>query len=191
MSKTFLSEKELISGCIRKDRDAQGMLYARYSPRLYTLCLRYLEDTEEARDLMHDSIIKAFDSIRSFRKSSESSLYVWLRKITLNLVFDRLKENNRFSGISLEQVSEDDIQIVEEFDIEPSQEIPEFVFKQAMSALPPVRRAVFNMYYVDELSHKEIAKALGITERGSTSILAKARTSIRNAINDYIKTTGQ
>lgn len=136
MNKTFLSEKELITGCIRKERDAQGVLYARYSPRLYTLCLRYLGDTEEARDLMHDSIIKAFDSIRSFRKSSESSLYVWLRKITLNLVFDRLKENNRFSGISLEQVSEDDIQIVEEFDIEPSQEIPEFVFKQALSAIP-------------------------------------------------------
>lgn len=191
MSKTFLSEKELVSGCIRKDRDAQGVLYARYASRLYTLCFRYLEDTEEARDLMHDSMIKALDNIKSFRNDSECSLYVWLRKITLNMVFDTLRQNNRFREISLELISDDDLQNVEDSDDEPAQEIPESVFKQVISTLTPVRRAVFNMYYIDGFSHKEIAKALDITERGSTSILAKARASVRKAITDYLKATGQ
>ena len=191
MSKTFLSEKELVSGCIRKDRDAQGELYARYASRLFTLCFRYLEDTEEARDLMHDSMIKALDNIKSFRNDSEGSLYVWLRKITLNLVFDTLRQNTRFMEISIELLSDDDLQSVEETDDEPAQEIPESVFKQVISTLTPVRRAVFNMYYIDGLSHKEIAKALDITERGSTSILAKARASVRKAITDYLKATGQ
>lgn len=191
MSKTFLSEKEIVSGCIRKDRDAQGELYARYASRLYTLCFRYLEDAEEARDLMHDSMIKALDNIKSFRNDSEGSLYVWLRKITLNMVFDTLRQNNRFREISLELISDDDLQNVEDTDDEPAQEIPESVFKQVISTLTPVRRAVFNMYYIDGLSHKEIAKALDITERGSTSILAKARASVRKAITDYLKATGQ
>ena len=191
MSKTFLSEKEIVAGCIRKDRDAQGELYARYASRLYTLCLRYVEDAEQARDLMHDSIIKALDNIRSFRNENDGSLYVWLRRITLNLIFDTLRQNTRFREISLELISDDDLQSVEETDDEPAQEIPENVFKQAMSALTPVRRAVFNMYYIDGFSHKEIAKALDITERGSTSILAKARTSVRKAITDYLKATGQ
>ena len=190
MSKTFLSEKELVSGCIRKDRDAQGELYARYASRLYTLCLRYLENTEEARDLMHDSMIKALDNIKSFRNDSEGSLYVWLRKITLNMVFDTLRQNNRFREISLELISDDDLQNVEDSDDEPAQEIPESVFKQVITTLTPVRRAVFNMYYIDGFSHKEIAKALDITERGSTSILAKARASVRKAITDYLKATG-
>ena len=191
MSKTFLSEKELVSGCIRKDRDAQGELYARYASRLFTLCFRYLEDTEQARDLMHDSMIKALDNIKSFRNDSEGSLYVWLRKITLNMVFDTLRQNTRFMEISIELVSDDDLQSVEETDDEPDQEIPESVFKQVISTLTPVRRAVFNMYYIDGFSHKEIAKALDITERGSTSILAKARASVRKAITDYLKATGQ
>ena len=191
MGKSFLSEKELVSGCIRKDRDAQGELYDRYASRLYTLCLRYLDDTEEARDLMHDSIIKALDNIKSLRNDSEGSLYVWLRKITLNLIFDTLRQDTRFKEISIELVSDDDIQNVEETDDEPAQEIPENVFKKAISALTPIRRAVFNMYYIDGFSHKEIAKALDITERGSTSILAKARTSVRKAITDYLKATGQ
>lgn len=191
MRKTFLPEKEIVSGCIRKDRYAQGELYARYASRLYMLCLRYLDDTEEARDLMHDSIIKALDNIRSFRNENDGSLYVWLRKITLNLIFDTLRQNNRFREISLELISDDDLQSVEETDDEPAQEIPESVLKQAMSALTPVRRAVFNMYYIDGFSHKDIAKALDITERGSTSILAKARASVRKAITDYLKATGQ
>ena len=191
MSKTFLSEKEIVAGCIRKDRDAQGELYARYASRLYTLCLRYVEDTEQARDLMHDSIIKALDNIKSLRNDSEGSLYVWLRKITLNMVFDTLRQNTRFREISIELVSDDDLQSVEENDDEPVQEISESVFKQVISTLTPVRRAVFNMYYIDGFSHKEIAKALDITERGSTSILAKARASVRKAITDYLKATGQ
>ena len=191
MSKTFLSEKDIVAGCIRKDRDAQGELYARYASRLYTLCLRYVEDTEQARDLMHDSIIRALDNIRSFRNENDGSLYVWLRKITLNMVFDTLRQNTRFMEISIELVSDDDLQSVEETDDEPTQEIPESVFKQAISALTPVRRAVFNMYYIDGFSHKEIAKALDITERGSTSILAKARASVRKTITDYLKATGQ
>ena len=191
MSKTFLSEKEIVAGCIRKDRDAQGELYARYASRLYTLCLRYVEDTEQARDLMHDSIIKALDNIKSLRNDSEGSLYVWLRKITLNMVFDTLRQNTRFREISIELVSDDDLQSVEENDDEPVQEISESVFKQVISTLTPVRRAVFNMYYIDGFSHKEIAKALDITERGSTSILAKARASARKAITDYLKATGQ
>ena len=191
MSKTFLSEKEILSGCIRKDRDAQGELYSRYASRLYALCFRYLEDTEEARDLMHDSMIKALDNIKSFRNDRDGSLYVWLRKITLNLIFDTLRQNTRFREISIELVSDGDLQSVEETDDEPAQEIPESVFKQVISTLTPVRRAVFNMYYIDGFSHKEIAKALDITERGSTSILAKARASVRKAITDYLKATGQ
>lgn len=191
MSKTFLSEKDIVAGCIRKDRDAQGELYDRYASRLYTLCLRYVEDAEQARDLMHDSMIKALDNIKSFRNENDGSLYVWLRKITLNMVFDALRQNTRFREISLELISDDEIQSVEESDDEPAQEIPENVFKKAISALTPIRRAVFNMYYIDGFSNKEIAKALDITERGSTSILAKARTSVRKAITDYLKATGQ
>ena len=191
MSKPFLSEKELVQGCIRRDRDAQQELYARYAARLYTLCLRYIGDTEESRDLMHDSMIKAMDSIRSFRNEADGSLYPWLRKITINVVFDRFRQNSRFMEIPLEQVSDDEIPDASDSDAGPEREIPDDVLKQIMATLSPVRRAVFNMYYIDEFSHKEIARALNITESGSTSILAKARASVRKAITDYLKATGQ
>ena len=50
-----------------------------------------------------------------------------------------------------------------------------------------MRRAVFNLYCIDGYSHQEIGKMLGISERGSTSTLAKARKELKEKINQYLK----
>ena len=190
MGKAILTEHELALGCARKDRDAQGELYARYATRLYALCLRYIEDREEARDLMHDAMIKAMDNFRSFRYAGDGSIWAWLRRITINLAVDRLKENSRYRQIPLDQVSGDEIEDALEPDAESVSRIPDDALDEMIAGLPPVKRTVFNMYCIDGYSHKEIAKALGISERGSTSILAKARTSLKKVLKDYLNKTG-
>ena len=191
MGKSFLTEQDLALGCIRKDRDAQGELYTKYAAGLYALSLRYIENREEARDLMHDAMIKAMDNFKSFRYVGEGSIWAWLSRIAVNMAVDRLKENSRFRQISLEQVSGNEIEDALEPDAESVREIPDGVLDEIIAGLPPVRRAVFNMYCIDGFSHKEIAKELGITERGSTSIMAKARASVKKAILSYLNKTGQ
>lgn len=190
MRKSFLTEQELALGCVRKDRDAQGELYARYSSRLYAICLRYIEDREEARDLMHDCMIKAMDNFKSFRYVSEGSLYAWLSRITVNMAINRLKESSRFRQIPFEQVSGDELDNALEPDAESVRKIPDVVLDKLIAELPPVRRTVFNMYCIDGYSHHDIARALGITERTSTSVLAKARASLKKALMNYIDKTG-
>ena len=190
MRRSFLTEQELALGCVRNDRDAQGELYARYSSRLYAICLRYIEDREEARDLMHDCMIKAMDNFKSFRYVSEGSLYAWLSRITVNMVINRLKESSRFRQIPFEQVSGDELENALEPDAESVRKIPDGVLDKLIAELPPVRRTVFNMYCIDGYSHHDIARALGITERTSTSVLAKARASLKKALMNYIDKTG-
>lgn len=190
MRKSFLTEQELALGCVRNDRDAQGELYARYSSRLYAICLRYIEDREEARDLMHDCMIKAMDNFKSFRYVSEGSLYAWLSRITVNMAINRLKESSRFRQIPFEQVSGDELENALEPDAESVRKIPDGVLDKLIAELPPVRRTVFNMYCIDGYSHRDIARALGITERTSTSVLAKARASLKKALINYIDKTG-
>ena len=177
-------------GCVRNDRDAQGELYARYSSRLYAICLRYIEDREEARDLMHDCMIKAMDNFKSFRYVSDGSLYAWLSRITVNMAINRLKESSRFRQIPFEQVSGDELENALEPDAESVRKIPDGVLDKLIAELPPVRRTVFNMYCIDGYSHHDIARALGITERTSTSVLAKARASLKKALMNYIDKTG-
>ncbi|MBO7113645.1 MAG: sigma-70 family RNA polymerase sigma factor [Bacteroidaceae bacterium] len=190
MRKSFLTEQELALGCVRKDRDAQGELYARYSSRLYAICLRYIEDREEARDLMHDCMIKAMDNFKSFRYVSEGSVYAWLSRITVNMAINRLKESSKFRQIPFEQVSGDELEYAMEPDAESVRKIPDGVLDKLIAELPPVRRTVFNMYCIDGYSHHDIARALGITERTSTSVLAKARASLKKALMNYIDKTG-
>ena len=187
MRKSFLTEQELALGCVRNDRDAQGELYARYSSRLYAICLRYTENREEARDLMHDCMIKAMDNFKSFRYVSEGSLYAWLSRITVNMAINRLKESSRFRQIPFEQVSGDELDNALEPDAESVRKIPDGVLDKLIAELPPVRRTVFNMYCIDGYSHRDIARALGITERTSTSVLAKARASLKKALMNYIE----
>ena len=191
MRKSFLTEQELALGCVRNDRDAQGELYARYSSRLYAICLRYIEDREEARDLMHDCMIKAMDNFKSFRYVSEGSVYAWLSRITVNMAINRLKESSRFRQIPFEQVSGDELENALEPDAESVRKIPDGVLDKLIAELPPVRRTVFNMYCIDGYSHHDIARALGITERTSTSVLAKARVSLKKALMHYIHKPGQ
>ena len=191
MRKIFLTEQEIAIGCARKDRDAQGELYARYATGLYALCLRYIEDREEARDLMHDAMIKAMDNFKSFRYAGEGSINAWISRIAVNMAIDRLKENSKFRQIPLDLVSEGEIENALEPDAESVREIPDSVLDEIIAELPPVKRTVFNMYCIDGFSHKEIAGKLGITERGSTSIMAKARASVKKAILSYLNKTGQ
>lgn len=190
MRKSFLTEQELALGCVRNDRDAQGELYARYSSRLYAICLRYIEDREEARDLMHDCMIKAMDNFKTFRYVSEGSLYAWLSRITVNMAINRLKESSRFRQIPFEQVSGDELENALEPDAESVRKIPDGVLDKLIAELPPGRRTVFNMYCIDGYSHRDIARVLGITERTSTSVLAKARASLKKALMNYIDKTG-
>jgi len=190
MGKAILTEQELALGCIRKEWGAQGELYTRYAAGLYALCLRYIENREEARDLMHDAMIKAMDNFKSFKYLGDGSIWAWLSRITVNMAVDRLKENSRFRQIPLDEVSGAEIEDALEPDAESVREIPDSVLDEIIAELSPVKRAVFNMYCIDGFSHKEIAGKLGITERGSTSILAKARSSVKKAILSYLNKTG-
>ena len=190
MGKAIITEQELALGCARKERDAQGELYARYAAGLYALCLRYIENREDARDLMHDAMIKAMDNFRSFRYAGEGSIWAWMSRITVNMAVDRLKENSRLRHIPFDEVSGAEIENALEPDAESVRAVPDDVLDEMIAGLPPVKRTVFNMYCIDGFSHKDIAKALGISERGSTSILAKARASLKNVLTDYLNKTG-
>lgn len=189
MRTVSFSERELASRCVNKDREAQGELYSQYASKLYALCFRYIGNREEAQDLMHDAMIKAMDSIRLFHYSGEGSLYAWLRRLTVNVSIDRLREKGKALMIPLDMTMESAVS--EPQDNDDVDNIPAQVMLDMVAALPDVRRTVFNMYCIDGFSHKEIALTLNITEKGSASILAKARTQLKNAINEYLKRTGR
>lgn len=179
-----LDEQSLAGLCSEHCRKAEDELYTRYAGRLYALCLRYCDNPDDARDLMQETFIKALDNISSFTYRGEGSLYAWIRRIGVNLAINRMKAR-RLKFIPFEMSG------VEAVDDDPPDEsaaqVPERVLLQMISELPAMKRTVFNMFCIDEYSHREIAKALGITEKGSASILSRAKAQLRERIRNYIR----
>lgn len=178
-----LDEQSLVSFCVKKDRKAQEELYTRYAARVFTLCRRYSDNRDEAQDLLHTAFLKALENIHSFRYQGNGSLLAWISRIAINTALANINRYkfhfvflDTFMTKSLPEPADD------EFAQIPIEKLLEFISK-----LPDTQRAIFNMHCIDEYSHKEIAQQLGISERGSTSMLVKAKNNLKKQINDYIK----
>jgi RNA polymerase sigma-70 factor (ECF subfamily) len=59
-----LTEKEIIKGCIENDPQCQHVLFKQYSKAVMGVCLRYASDTLEAEDILQDTFIKLFKTIK-------------------------------------------------------------------------------------------------------------------------------
>ena len=182
-----MDEQALAKSCSQRDRMAEEELYNRYASRVYTLCRRYLGDDDEAKDLMQESLIQALDKIESYEYSGKGSLGAWVSRIAINKALNKIKRQ-RWRMVSLDFGSKDSIP-------EPSEEevldIPQEKLLGWISELPDMKRTVFNLYCIDGYSHKEIGDMLGISEKGSAGILAKARKKLKEEINKYLKESGR
>jgi len=181
-----IPESELAERCRQGDKAAEKELYMTYADRLRGLCSRYCSCPEDARDLLHDAMVKALGAIGKFRYSGPGSLFAWLKRITINLATDR------YRSAKLPVVPLDDIILgrTSSQDTPELDTIPDQVLIDLVSRLPERRRMVLNLYCIDGYSHREIGRMLGITERGSASIYAQARSQMQQMIIEYKKNHG-
>lgn len=180
------SEQTLAERCRRRESQALKELYDSYAGRLFSLCMRYAPTQASAEDILQDSFIKIIQSIDSFHFRGTGSLYAWMSRITVNRALDSLKIDSRIRTVTIEESRAAEIRL-EDRDIGI---IPEKELLRMIRELPPGYRMVFNMFALDGFSHKEIARALGIKERTSSSQYSRARAMLAEKIKDYLKKNG-
>ncbi|MBQ7421265.1 MAG: sigma-70 family RNA polymerase sigma factor [Bacteroidales bacterium] len=180
-----LEEQELARLCREKNKWAQEELYRRYAARLLSLCRRYTRDLEEAEDLLQDAVIQALDKIETYKYTGKGSLYGWMSRIAVNKAVNQIRRQ-RWRWLSLDMREQDTVADLSAAEMET---IPEEKLLEWIAGLPDLRRAVFNLYCIEGYSHKEIGKMLGISEKGSAGVLAKARKQLKEEIRRYLKET--
>jgi len=162
----------IIAGCLKEKRWAQQVLYKHYVGLMYGICLRYTGNKVDAEDVMQDGFIKIFENIRLFR--NEGSFEGWMKRIMINtaLCFLRQKTKNQliYQQTEIADIVEDDNEI--------ENDIPYIELMNIIQKLPEGARMVFNMYAIEEYSHKEISELLGISEGTSKSQLSRARKTL-------------
>ncbi|WP_037324933.1 RNA polymerase sigma factor [Salinimicrobium terrae] len=168
--------KELVRLCKKQDRKAQEKLYRDYSEKLFVLCLKYSGNYEQAKDLLQDSFIKIFQNIEQF--AGKGSFEGWMTRIVINTAIKKSKKNGIFLSIT------GDISEENEENLDDALLSLDFLIK-IIQELPEAYRMVFNLYVMENYSHKEIAQMLGISEGTSKSNLARARIKLRERVRQY------
>ncbi len=156
---------------------AQRVLYETMSGKMLYLCYRYVNDMDEARDLMHDGMIKVFDSLRKYQHTG--SFEGWVRRIILNNMLDYLRRKNKMlSSDDLDYRAESTNVTDRKFEDEFTRVKAEILLN-LIKKLPYAYKMVFNLYVMEDFTHKEIAEFLGISEGTSKSNLSKAKQKLR------------
>jgi RNA polymerase sigma factor (sigma-70 family) len=173
----FLKENvELyIKKCVENDREAQLKLYQLYSPVLYGLCLKYMRNADDAKDVFQEAFVIAFQKIGQYK--FEGSFEGWIKRIFINKLLETLKKKKK--DVLFLDVFDTDIIEEEELELVP---IEQEKLLEYIQELPDQYRMVFNLFVFEKMKHKEIAKQLEITEGTSKSNLNRAKSILKKRI---------
>ena len=174
-------EKRWLRKALDGDNTATEWIYRKHVRYLSALCSRYITEDEDIRDVLQESFIKIFTSLDRFRYRGEGSLKAWMAKITLNETLKFVRNNSR---LPIDSIDDKDMNIADGNSME-TEDIPTDVLHQFIRELPDGYRTVFNLYVIDDKSHKEIAQLLGIKENTSASQLHKAKSMLAQKIKHY------
>ncbi len=155
-------------------------VYNRHHRRVYSICLRMLQNTTEAEDLTQDVFIQLHRKIGSFR--GDSAFTTWLHRLTVNQVLMHFRKRN----VKFEKTTEEGetpVQIVG--GTQNPRKMPvvdKIAIENAIEKLPNGYRNVFVLHDVEGYEHEEVARILGCSVGTSKSQLHKARLKLRKLL---------
>ena len=173
-------EEKVISACINGEAWAMRLVYEEFYSHMLPVCMRYANNDDDARDIVHEGFIKVFRHISKYKIGT--SFQAWIKRIMVNASIDYYRKESR------KRTSDLDVA----YDLKSSDEDAvsklnaEEIIK-ALQLLSPIYRSVFNLYVVEGYSHKEVSDILGISESTSRSNLVKARIKLRAILHTFIE----
>jgi len=169
---------KLIKQCANNDRKAQKEIYQLFAGKLFSICLKYSKNKQEAQDNFQDGFIVIFDKIGQF--NFKGSFEGWLKRVMINTVLLKYRKKNVLNIVT-EEIPDEVI-----VDVDDDEISLDFLLN-LINKLPDRYRMVFNLYALDGYSHKEISEMMQIAEGTSKSNLARARAILKQKIEIHQK----
>ena len=173
---------EFIKLLRKGDSNALQLFYNRYASSIYTVILRYINNVQDAEDLLQDSLIKILESLKNFQFVDENSFKAWMKKIAINTTLNNIRNRNK-----MQTFEEFPIDLISNFDAENDNNftLPDIEQEQLfaiIAELPKGYKTVLNLFVFENYSHKEIATQLNISENTSKTQLLKARKLLKSKL---------
>jgi RNA polymerase sigma-70 factor, ECF subfamily len=148
---------------------------------MYTVCLRYANSRDEAKDLLQEGFIKVFDCLHQFK--FEGSFEGWMKRVLVNNALQKIRSRSPLHAIvPIENIPE--TEAVDHQEVLSRLGTKELL--QLIQELPTIYRMVFNLYVFEGMKHKEISKLLGISEGTSKSNLHDARVILQKKLKETL-----
>jgi RNA polymerase sigma-70 factor (ECF subfamily) len=149
-----------------------------WEPMLYKVCMKYTKDINKASDYCQDGFMKVLKNLDSY--SQTGSLEGWISRIIRNNTIDQIRKEKKMKHHSSEEpdwgrIEVEDDPYVEDYSIE--------MIEDVLPQLSPQYRKVFELFYLEGLSHEKIAQRLGISTGTSKSNLSKAKANLKKLLN--------
>ncbi len=168
-------EGKLLKACKANNSSAQKVLYQKFAPTMFGICLRYASDYHTAEDILQDGFIKVFRNIDKFR--GDGSLEGWIKRIFVNTAIEQYRRAAKmYRFTSLELVMENSFEDRRLLNLEHNELLA------LIQQLPDGYRLVFNLYTIEGYTHEEIANELNVNIGTSKSQLARSKKYLRKLI---------
>lgn len=152
-----VDDRALVAAFQGGRREAFDVIVERHRRAVYQVCYRFVRNHEDAADLSQDVFVRAFKGLRTFK--GDAALGTWLYRVAVNVCLNRLAlKRPRTEALEPEAHIDPRIETAHEVVARGERAV---VVRQAIAKLPPKQRATLVLRVYQDLSHEEIATALG------------------------------
>ena len=186
-------EAELVSRSKNGDQKAFEILLKKYEARTYSSTYRILGNRSDAADILQEASIRAFQALSKF--SGRSNFGTWFYRIAINLCLLKLRKQKKapFSLEAMTNVRKDNGEEqpfeITDWSHNPSASLANTELRELLekniAGLPDIYRTPFVLYETEDLSVKEIARILKISESAVKTRLHRSRSLLREKLSHY------
>ncbi|MCU4155379.1 sigma-70 family RNA polymerase sigma factor [Carboxylicivirga sp. A043] len=164
--------------------DEQGYRYfiRRYQDMAFSIAVSVVKDEFLAEEVVQESFMKAFEKMHMFKRQSKFS--TWLYRIIVNIAFRKLDKEKKWKNEPLVSVAD----TIEEntFDALESDE-RKYYINEALSRLSANESLALRLFYLEELSLKEVKDVTGWSTSKVKVVIHRARKSFYSQLNALLK----
>ena len=185
----------LVQKARENDQEALTEIYKISSPAVYKTIRVLIKDEDTVYDILQDTYVKAFTRLDQLQNPDK--LIPWLKMIANNLAKDWLKKSKPmfftdiYGGEELEDIpfeeSIEDVRSELNPEMAMDQQEAKRLVMEILDHLPEDQRVVIGMFYYEEMSVKDIAQTLGVSENTVKSRLSYGRRKIKEQVLDLEK----
>jgi len=189
-----LEEQEFINQLKQGKQAAFGKLIEAYQQKVFSTCISFVPNKEDAEDIAQEVFLEVFKSISNFK--GEAKLSTWIFRIATNkcLEFIRRKQTKkRFAFMQTilgNEISIDKTNYFTEFNhpgiLLENKEKSAIIFK-AIDTLPESQRVVFTLAKIDGKSYQEIVEITGKSLSSVESVLFRAKKGLQEKLENFYK----